>query len=390
MSQITDQIRAELLRGQRPYALVKQGFDRSSVYKVYNLMQAGGELDHVVATSSISDVQDDEADKEDKSPKGEAPVSRGSGAETIQSLPGDIDLPAAAVNRVRNVLGISLVPKVLRMPMPELLYQSMVIAVSEMGWPALQPQDFIDTVLYQWLEACDYLPRAFIKKSELQKMVDDYTTFNENSPAFKKYLADHNLVTMEQARIVLKVPENGGNGGNGHTDAEKKEEPAPTTTWEKTGKELVDAPPLGSTPSSAPAPTAATKQPDPVVEVPKLPISHITELGMKMKAVKLPGETPATKLAEKAVELERKTEKVEEIAHDLSHLDPALGKQTVGELLNMLSGLTTKEEPHDSPAGHTEPTGAQDRTQGSGPAGESQDINRERAGGTGDTGSQKI
>ena len=50
----------------------------------------------------------------------------------------------------------------------------MVISVTELGFKPMRPDDFIDTVLYQWLEACDYVPYAFIKKSELEQLAKTY------------------------------------------------------------------------------------------------------------------------------------------------------------------------------------------------------------------------
>ena len=238
-----------LLRGKTPAELAKV-YNRGTCYKVYNELVASGALprkDGVDYTSlanaagDAADSKDDElfmvdADGNERPPVikqgGNMPLTISSdsiakgktGAEEV-SFPGEPTLPYEAVERIRGILGIQARPKVLSMPMPEMLYPAMVIAVTELHFPPMRPEDFIDTVIYQWLEGCGYIPRAYIKKSELEKLIQKPTE-DERNTEFKEWAKQRGLVSVDTlvASLAkrLNVPVEtilnlyGDGDGNGH------------------------------------------------------------------------------------------------------------------------------------------------------------------------------
>lgn len=166
----------ELLAGATPYQLSKR-YPKKSVYRIYNELLQSGQLPEpgvmVVDSEAGGALPFTPATPTPPATQPETQVAtKETRAETVELGPDS--LPVDAVNRIRGILGITMRPKVLSCPMPELLYPSMVIAVTELGFPAMRPDDFIDTVLYQWLEACDYIPFAYMKVSELEKLAKRY------------------------------------------------------------------------------------------------------------------------------------------------------------------------------------------------------------------------
>ena len=175
-----DDIIQDLLRGETPYRLSKK-YPRASVYRIYNELLQSGQLPEPGVV--VIDSESEPGSRFPFTPAAPTPTpspaqpenqvaTKEARAETIELGPDS--LPVDVVNRIRGVLGITMRPKVLSCPMPELLYPSMVIAVTELGFPAMRPDDFIDTVLYQWLEACDYIPFAYMKVSELERLAKKY------------------------------------------------------------------------------------------------------------------------------------------------------------------------------------------------------------------------
>lgn len=188
-------ITKELLAGATPYRLSKK-YPRASVYRIYNELIQAGQLSQagpIVVDSENPPAAVEEAEALPVTTKVKARVPA-TGAEVV-TLPGEKALPADAVNRIRGILGLTLRPKVLSCPMPELLYPAMVIAVTELGFEPMRPDDFIDTVLYQWLEACDYIPNVYMKKSELEQFAKSYGITEE---AIKEYTEKHGLMTLEE------------------------------------------------------------------------------------------------------------------------------------------------------------------------------------------------
>ena len=211
-------ITRELLSGTAPYDLYKnKTYPKSTVYKIRDELIESGQLQGGVipiAAGESSTAKENEnpfVRVTPSSPKTEIPA--GSSVETSTEtrtreqtgadiISSEATLPADAVNRIRGILGITLRPKVLSCPMPELLYPSMVIAVTELGFPAMRPDDFIDTVLYQWLEACDYIPYAYMKKSELDDIV-------KSRGVDEDYIKEHGLMTEEEfaSKHGISLPE---------------------------------------------------------------------------------------------------------------------------------------------------------------------------------------
>lgn len=269
-----------LLRGKRPAELARV-YNVGLVYKTYNELVASGILPQKDAADAIppkdSDKQNDDdlfqvdSDGNEKQPdvrsspnqlsvsswskdKGDS-VSKG--VETV-NLDGQPTLPYEAVERIRNIMGISARPKVLNMPMPEMLYPAMVIAVTEMDFPPMRPEDFIDTVIYQWLEAAGYIPRAYIKRSELDKLIEKPTPEQENEK-FKEWAKERGLVTPDELvnaiAAKLNVPSekivelfgdgdgDGHNGdGNSHHDNAVPEQPQAASQQESSSSPVNDAP----------------------------------------------------------------------------------------------------------------------------------------------------
>lgn len=271
----TDEIRVALLQGIRPYPLSRdKKYNRGLVYQIYNKMVANGELDPgggVVIPDDTGETEDDDDGTFKEVPVNAPFQPRGGGGNgnskgtinmkrsaasaagksvNVVDFTGSGGLPLDAVNAARAALGIALVPSILRMPMPELLYTAMAVSISEFGWQAMQPQDFIDTVLYEWLDIRGIITRPIARKSELQDLVDKANTIDENSPALKRYITDHNLIPFEQVQEMVnnavanaikqdgKDDGNGdghngnghnGNGGNGGTE---KHVDVPTATIE--------------------------------------------------------------------------------------------------------------------------------------------------------------
>lgn len=219
-----DDIIRELKLGETPYQLSKK-YPRASVYRLYNeLLQSGQLADiapQIIDGTIIPDDEDDTGQQTSATPtatqvKAKAPIR--SGADIVSF--GADTLPLSVIERIRGVLGITLRPKVLSCPMPELLYPAMVIAVTELGFRPQRPDDFIDTVLYQWLEACDILPYAFIKRSELEEMVsksvniDKYArergfmTEDEFIQKYQRYsTATRNIEALQQDEGADDIPE---------------------------------------------------------------------------------------------------------------------------------------------------------------------------------------
>ncbi|MDD5277920.1 MAG: hypothetical protein PHR16_17840 [Methylovulum sp.] len=240
----TEQIRAALLSGQRPYPLTKQ-FTKQLVYTIYNNMVDRGEIPDYSSQSVRNDINNEPDDQSIPNVQNfEDPIQQAPPGQTIQvkratatatgkaidviNFSGSQNLPQDAANAVRGALGMTVVPSVLRMPMPEMLYPAMIIAIAEMHWQPMQPQDFIDTVLYEWLEACGYVPRAYMKKDDLQRLVEQYNVLDDKSPALQKYITDHQLLTPQQVQALIDValekikqsmsaaPTTGSNGHNGN------------------------------------------------------------------------------------------------------------------------------------------------------------------------------
>jgi hypothetical protein len=180
----------ELLAGATPYQLTKR-YPKKSVYRIYNELMASDQLSEPGVITVGGGGEMDKTPLFDPIPPAPPVTQPTAQVETKEAAPESIDmgetsLPVDAVNRVRGVLGISLRPKVLNCPMPELLYPSMVIAVTELGFPVMRPDDFIDTVLYQWLEACDYIPYAYLKVSEVERLAKKYSTVDDGGDGDKQ------------------------------------------------------------------------------------------------------------------------------------------------------------------------------------------------------------
>ncbi len=267
------EIRKALLAGERPIDVTKR-HPRATVYRMYSELIASGELPNsdVFADKNVATDEDDEQ----QAPPGQslpgggplpftvrrrAPSASGKTANIVDFV-GQDTMPADTLNAVGRALGVNIVPEVLRMPMPQMLYTAMVISVAEFGWRVMAPQDFIDTVIKQWLEACDIVVQPYGVKSRMQNAYEQAVNLDENNPALKKYIAEHNLISVEQAqqmfgwkRVYEQVdpnnPGNGGNGngnGNGHTDAcSKPVEPTPPAAKVEVNPEFVSGKPMDIT-----------------------------------------------------------------------------------------------------------------------------------------------
>lgn len=203
-----DDITRELLTGATP-GQVSRKYPVKSVYRIYNELKGSGQLPE--PGTILVDVADE---PQPFIPVGHAPqtqvaekeeVAPGKTGAEILDFTGPKGLPIAAINRIRGILGITFRPKILSCPTPELLYPAMVISITELGFPAMRPDDFIDTVLYQWLDACDIVPYAFIKKSELEELAKTYST-TEGIVKDEKFRREHGLVTTEEIKEAVLEP----------------------------------------------------------------------------------------------------------------------------------------------------------------------------------------
>lgn len=242
-----------LLRGKRPSELSRV-YNVGLVYKTYNelveskLLPPKDSADTAPPSKDDDKQQDDDLFQVDSDGNEKPPAVRSysttplnvsswgkdkgdtvsKGVDTV-NLDGQPTLPYEAVERIRNIMGISARPKVLNMPMPEMLYPAMVIAVTEMDFPPMRPEDFIDTVIYQWLEAAGYIPRAYIKRSELEKLIEKPTPEQENNK-FKEWAKERGLITPDEvinaiatklnvpAEKIVDLFSNVGGDGDGHGD----------------------------------------------------------------------------------------------------------------------------------------------------------------------------
>ncbi|MBA7499316.1 hypothetical protein ES704_02056 [subsurface metagenome] len=244
----------ELLAGAAPYPLSKK-YPRASVYRIYNELAQSGQLPEIGVTVIDSELGPTSGYPFAPAPATPAPSTtqpvaqvavkeKEAGVETVDL--GPKSFPEDAVNRIRGILGITARPKVLSMPMPELLYPAMVIAVTELGFPAMRPDDFIDTVLYQWLEACDYIPFAYMKKSEIEGYARKYGIIETTK---------EEQVTQEPEDNVQPEPESEpvpeGEVTEGLTEEEqdyeaaKADQPEPEPgfkTWEEIADEALPEP----------------------------------------------------------------------------------------------------------------------------------------------------
>lgn len=210
-----DDIVRELLGGTSPYQLSKK-LPRASVYRIYNELMASGQLPEL--GTILVDSESGQGAGYPFAPVTPTPPSyqpeshtqvgvkeREAGAETVDL--GPKSFPEDAVNKVRGLLGITARPKVLSMPMPELLYPAMVIAVTELGFQPMRPDDFIDTVLYQWLEACDYIPFAYIKKTELEGYAKRYGIKTTKKDVIEKQSPEGEAEDVVEEVVVKAVEE---------------------------------------------------------------------------------------------------------------------------------------------------------------------------------------
>ena len=155
---------------------------------------------------------------------------------TVQAV--EVNLPDESLEKVRGIYSMIMVPRVLSMPMPDLLYKAMIISIVEFGFPEMRPNDFIDTVIAQWLEACGIVTPEYMRQDDIdnaaklsdeeaQKVVEDYVKANKLM-TYEDFMAKYKLKETEPSN-------NGGNGhnGNGHKDTGipvAKIEPQPTVT----------------------------------------------------------------------------------------------------------------------------------------------------------------
>jgi len=294
-----------LLRGKTPAELAKV-YNKGTCYKIYNELVASGVLprkDGVDYTSladaagDASDAKDDELFIVDASGNERPPVikqggnmpltissdsiAKGkTGAEEV-SFPGEPTLPYEAVERIRGILGIQARPKVLSMPMPEMLYPAMVIAVTELKFPPMRPEDFIDTVIYQWLEGCGYIPRAYIKKSELEKLIQKPTE-DEKNTEFKEWAKQRGLVSVDtivtslakRLNVPVETIMNLYGDGNGHNGDGHKSDDTPVDEIKTVVAEQVEnkQPVVVDTPIS----TAKPKLDAPAIKAEPAPVKIFT------------------------------------------------------------------------------------------------------------------
>ena len=109
---------------------------------------------------------------EQKDPKIEPAADKEKGLRAIDRVKIDETTPPEEIlGRVRGVLAVAVRPKVLEIAMPELLYPAMVISQQEWHWEPMKPEDFIDTILDQFIRATGIELNTYLKVGELERVV---------------------------------------------------------------------------------------------------------------------------------------------------------------------------------------------------------------------------
>ena len=202
---------------------------------------------------------------------------------TVQAV--EVNMAEESLDKVRGIYSMIMVPRVLSMPMPDLLYKAMIISIVEFGWTEMKPNDFIDTVLSQWLEACGIITPGYIRQDD----IDNAATLKDDEAlqAISDYVKTNNLMSEQEFLVKYKVKAdqpgngNGGNGhnGNGHNEPDAAVHPLPQSRIE----------PILPTQST----TAVAEKPL-VVEV-KPEVKHVdpTVITNQIEALKSPEIKPA-------------------------------------------------------------------------------------------------
>ena len=145
---------------------------------------------------------------------------------TVQAV--EVNMAEESLDKVRGIYSMIMVPRVLSMPMPDLLYKAMIISIVEFGFPEMKPNDFIDTVLSQWLEACGIITPGYIRQDD----IDNAATLKDDEAlqAIEDYVKANSLMTEADFLVKYKVkvdqPGN-SNGGNGHKEPDAPANPLP-------------------------------------------------------------------------------------------------------------------------------------------------------------------
>ncbi len=245
MSAQTEEIREQLLAGAQPYALQRdKGYPKATVYMVWNKLLDEGLAGPGVTPQPSTPTPPDLSTGNTPLSTNIAvrkPVARGSTKRTSEDALVGVDkveaagfgtkkMPTDVLATVRGALGMQVRPKVLLTPMPELLMSAMVISMNEFGWPAMRPDDFIDTVLDDWLTNAGIELNTYVKRQELQDVVDfakrnGYTEWKlaKDSPPAPVAVMDKpevnqsDVVAKPEAGIELDIDLDGGddNGSAG-------------------------------------------------------------------------------------------------------------------------------------------------------------------------------
>lgn len=177
----TKENRRQIINGLRtgvsPYELSKK-YPKTTVYAIYAKMQAGEITDE--------DIVNELADDSEESTKYQI-RKISTGKQTKTETAGDVDVVALkeqdgdggtynnasldSIRAVRGALGITLRPKVVSIPTPELLFPAMVLALNEWGWIPMRPDDFIDTLIQKFVAATGFEIPSYINTAELERVL---------------------------------------------------------------------------------------------------------------------------------------------------------------------------------------------------------------------------
>ena len=301
-SPLTLEIKQRLRSGEKPVTLSKiYGKD---VYRIMREMLvernpvSPTQDDSIDPNTPVTEITEDDLeviDPNDVQPSlvkkqvpGQPPrftqVKRGTPLKrTVQAV--EVNMADESLDKVRGIYSMIMVPRVLSMPMPDLLYKAMIISIVEFGWTEMKPNDFIDTVLSQWLEACGIITPGYIRQDD----IDNAATLKDDEAlqAISDYVKTNNLMSEQEFLVKYKVKAdqpgngNGGNGhnGNGHKEPDAAVHPLPQSRIE----------PILPTQST----TAVDEKPL-VVEV-KPEVKHVdpTVITNQIEALKSPEIKPA-------------------------------------------------------------------------------------------------
>ena len=102
----------------------------------------------------------------------------------------------------------------------------------EFGWKAMRPENWIDTVIAQWLEGCGIIQRPYMKQDEIAELGA------VRQSDIQKFITDNKLMTEND--FLIKYKAQLSHDGNGHKEKEAPQTVTPLVV-------VAEQPPLSHT-----------------------------------------------------------------------------------------------------------------------------------------------